>query len=220
MHYGTFILRIWGEDYAGNLNNSYLTFTILYSGDPGGGGGGVAEPEVILIYENRTYCGDGVCQELNDIGLAENYFTCNQDCPGAVGENLDELIYGLSLYCWDKDPNTACLFETFIMGFTTVELTPEELAEATIYKDGEVCIGEVCERLSGKTLFSNCVDDDLTTPCFWKTNAAILSLFLSGSVLFGLTFVKVKTPGKVGKVNPYRYIGMRLKKGRGKRRKW
>ena len=218
LYYGTFVLQIWGEDYTGNLNDANLTFTTVYGADPGGGGGaaGAAEPEVILIYENNTYCGDGICQELNDIGLAENYFTCNQDCPGAVGENLDILIAGLTSYCWDKDPNTACLFETFIRGFKGV--TPEELANATIYLDGEVCYKGICERISGKTLATNCFKEGL--PCFWKSNTAFLVLFLGLAIAVAITFMRVQAPGKVGKVNPYRYIGMRLKKGRSRRRRY
>ena len=214
LYYGTFVLRIWGEDYAGNLGDDNVTLITKSSGSPGGGGGVAIEDEG-EEEEERSFCGDGICQlEGNDYGVLENFYNCPSDCPGF---DLDELINSFTIYCWDRDPSTICFFQTL---FATVPGIEEEALEnITIYKDGEVCIGEVCERLSGKTIFSNCVDDDLMTPCFWQTNAAILSLFLSGSVLFGLTFIKVKTPGKVGKVNPYKYVFYQVKK-RGKRRKW
>ena len=183
-------------------------------------------PEVVYIYENKTYCGDLICQNSetgfptgNDFGIQENYWNCQQDCPGAIGENLDEIVYSFTVYCFDDDPSTVCFFTQQLFAALPGLLSPEELVNATIYEDGQVCYKGVCERLSGKTLFSNCVDVDLMTPCFWKSNAAFLVLFLGGTTAFALTFVKLKAPGKTTKkINPYQYVVVSTKKW-GKRRR-
>ena len=212
-----FVLQIWGEDYAGNLNYTNLTFTTHYGGGSGGGGGGggvvipVDEEEAV----NRTFCGDGICQlEGNDYGIIENYWNCNQDCPGAIGENLDELVAGLTFYCWDGDNSTICFFQTLFATVPGVEVG----GNMTVYEDGQVCFKGVCERLSAKTLVENCLSGE--GPCFFNANVGILILFSTATGLFALTFLKVRAPGKTtSRINPYQYIYIRTKRlGRRRRR--
>ena len=212
--YGTFVVQFWGEDYAGNLDDANLTFITYFSG--GGPGGGNGEPIVEEEEEEvpRSFCGDGICQTPNDYDVMEDFWNCPIDCPGF---DFDALIYSFTKYCFDGDPSTICFFTDQL--FATVPGMGEEIVkDKTVYKDGQVCIGEICERLSGKTLFSNCVDADPTTPCFWKSNFAFFVLFLGGSTAFALTFVRVRVSGRREKVNPYRYLQLKVK-GR-KKRKW
>ena len=210
--FGTFILQMWGEDYAGNLDYENLTFTTYFGGSGSSGGGGASvtfeeeeEPEV-----EKTFCGDGTCQEINDYGIRENFWNCNQDCPGF---NLDETVWSFSKYCFDGDNSTICFFQTL---FTTVPGVEVE-ANMTVYKDGQICVGEVCERISGKTLFTNCLDGDLLSPCFFNANLGFLVLFSFGALMLGLSFIKVKVPSTKQRVNPYQYVAISTKKWRKRR---
>jgi hypothetical protein len=103
---GTHTLYIWSTDRAGNTNYTSSTFTV--SSTSGGGGGGGAEPIEIIkeVPSNKTFCGDGICQtEGNDLGIREDFFSCQQDCPGF---NIDSAIF----YCFDSDPNTICIWDS------------------------------------------------------------------------------------------------------------
>ena len=73
-------------------------------------------------------------------------------------------------------------------------------------------MGEICEKLSMKTLVTNCLDGDKDSPCFFNANLGFLVLFGTGASLFAISFIRIKTPGKNKKVNPYYYIVMQTKK--------
>ena len=213
--YGTFVVQFWGEDYTGNLDDANLTFEAYYSGaGPGGGNGEPIEEEEEEEEIEKSFCGDGICQaEGNDYGIKEDWYNCQIDCQPF---DFDALIYSFTKYCFDDDVSTVCFWSQML--FATVPGMGEEIVkDKTVYKDGQVCIGEICERLSGKTLFSNCVDADPTTPCFWKSNAAFFILFLGGSTAFALTFVRVRVLGRREKVNPYKYLQLKVK---GRKKKW
>lgn len=101
-------------DLAGNVvtsnitNRPYLEMYIVMPVGYVSGGGGSTPPKKIYVNvtSNKTFCGDGICQNSgkgNDLGIVEDFYSCSQDCPAA---NLDTLIFG----CFDKDPKTACVF--------------------------------------------------------------------------------------------------------------
>jgi len=61
--------------------------------------------EFNLVLATGTYCGDAICQESgNDLGMKEGFYNCQQDCPAP---NVDTATF----YCFDKDPNTACIWD-------------------------------------------------------------------------------------------------------------
>ena len=209
--HGTFVFQLWGEDEAGNLNYANLTFiTTSTGGGGGGGGGGIPVAEVT---EERTFCGDGTCQIPNDYGINEDYWNCGSDCPGF---DFDALMFAFTKYCWDSDNSTICFWSQML--FATVPGV-EEGSNVTTMKDGQVCFQGVCERFSGKTIFTNCLDGDPLSPCFFNANLGFLVLFGTGIGLFSLTFIKVKSPGAKGRINPYQYVYIKTKKfGRRRRR--
>jgi len=210
---------LWGEDSVGNLDYGNVTWTseLVLGGGPGGGG-----PETIVevfIYENRTYCGDLICQNTetgfptgNDYNIQENYWNCQQDCSGAVGENLDELVFSLTSYCFDNDPSTVCFWVDQL--FSTIPGTniTDGINQTTI-QDGQICFDGTCERISGKTLFTNCLDGDSSSPCFFDANLGLLVLFGTGAGLLVISFIKVKSPVGKERVNPYSYVVLRARKG-------
>ncbi|KKN35396.1 hypothetical protein LCGC14_0784230, partial [marine sediment metagenome] len=210
LFYATFVVQFWGEDFAGNLDDANLTF-IAKSSSAGGGGGGepIAEEEEQIEIPPKSFCGDNLCQlEGNEYGIKENWYNCQQDCKPF---DFDALIWSFTKYCFDRDPSTVCFFTQQL--FATVPGIGEEVAEnITVYEDGQICFEGICERLSGKTLITNCFKEG---PCFWKSNVAFMVLFLGGAGLLGFSFVKIRAPGKKVKVNPYQYVAIRYK-----RRKW
>ena len=93
-----------------------------------------------------------------------------------------------------------------------------EGANITTFENGQVCFNEVCERFSGKTVFTNCLGGE--GPCFFDANLGVLVLFGTGAGLFAVSFLRIKSPGEVKEVNPYKYVVLRAKKfgRRGRRR--
>ena len=179
------------------------------------------EPKIIYIPENKTYCGDLICQrEGNDYNIKENFWNCAQDCPGAIGENFDELIYSFFNYCWDKDPSTVCFWTQQL--FST---TPGVGINRTISCGDNICGGpenfinckEDCGGFNVNAVLTNCSDDDPTTPCFWNTNLAIYVLFGGFGGLLALSMIKIKVSGERKKVSGFGYIKLKYKKTR---RKW
>ena len=206
--FGTFVLQIWGEDYVGNLDYENLTFTTYFGGPGSGGGGGITTTieEEINVTE-KTFCGDGICQkEGNDYGIKENFYNCANDCPGF---DFDEFIWSFSRYCFDNDTSTICaftqLFATAPMeGFNvTVAVCGDGVCEPSENVFG--CQDD-CGKLSGKTLISQCFDNDSTTPCFWSSNLSYLILFFGGSGILLVSVTKIKFPGEKKKVSPYNYV--------------
>ena len=209
--YGTYVFQLWGEDKAGNLDNKYLTFTTRAT--PPSGGGGAAPSVEGEEEEEKSFCGDGLCQpEGNDYGINEDYWNCASDCPGF---DFDALMFSFTKYCWDRDNSTVCFWSQML--FATVPGV-EEGANVTTIEDGKVCFMGVCERISGKTIFTNCLDGD-PNPCFFDANLGFLVLFGTGIGLFAVSFIKLKSPGEVKKINPYKYVYIRAKKFGKKRRR-
>ena len=180
-----------------------------------------SEPTIIYIPENKTYCGDLICQkDGNDFDVKENYWNCIQDCPGAIGENFDELIYSLTKYCFDKDPSTICFFTqqlfsvTLGIGENLTISCGDNLCEA-----GENFIN--CEQDCGgfnlDTMLKGCFDDDKFTPCFFNTNLAIYVLFGGFGLFLALSMIKIKAPGERRKVSTIQYIKIKLKKRKRRR---
>ena len=154
----------------------------------------------------KTFCGDGTCQETNDYGISENFWTCNQDCPGF---NFDEFIWSFSTYCLDGDPSTTCVFTQLFAA------APSEGMNVTVAVCGDgVCepsenvfgCTDDCGKFSGKTLISQCLDNNPTTPCFWSSNLSYILLFFGGAGLLIVSFAKIKIPGERKKVSPYGYV--------------
>lgn len=191
----------------------------------GGAGGGPAPvPEIITIISNKTFCGDLICQSQgNDFGIYEDFYSCPGDCPGV---NLDILLSGFYdsfiRYCFDSSPSTICLnpflkWLPFIISSIGENYIEAPREGETIYDNGQVCKGKVCEPLSGKTLIGNCFKDG---PCYWDTSAAIYLLFFLLIILIVLSFVRIKKPGSKEKTNPYGYVVLRIKEiGKGRRKK-
>ena len=205
--HGTFVIQIWGEDKAENLGDANLTFTTRAIGPTTSGGGST----FVVSEDKKTFCGDLICQEPNGYGVIEDFWNCPQDCKGF---DLDALVFSFTKYCLDKDPLTICFFTQTL--FSTVPGVGEESLQEnmTFYREGQVCFGEICGRLSGKTLFTNCFKGG---PCFWQSNTAFLSLFGFGALVFGISFVKIRAPGITKKVSPYQYISIKYRK---RRKKW
>ena len=216
--FGTFVLQIWGEDYAGNLDHSNVTFITYYSGPGSGGGGGITttigeeeEPEV-----DKTFCGDGICQlEGNDLGIKEDWFNCNQDCEPF---DFDAFIYSFSKYCFDGDPSTVCAFTQLFSA------TPMEGFNVTVAVCGDgVCepsenvfgCPDDCGRLSMRTLLQNCISGE--GHCFWSSNLSYILLFFGGTGLLIMSFAKIKFPGEKKKVSPYDYVVKRFGRKKGRR---
>ena len=194
--YGTFTFQLWGEDLAGNLNQSILTFTTQATGTPPGGGGGTPEPD---DDEDKSFCGDNICQkEGNDFGLVENYWNCQVDCVG--GGALDDLFSALFSNCFDDDPNTLCFW---IQGFGIEEIESSEVV--------------MVEKINIETLLTNCLDDDKFSPCFWNTSMAVYLLFGGFGLFLALSTIKIKAPGERRKVSTIQYIKIKLKKRKRRR---
>lgn len=145
--YDTYNLTIYALDLAGHENSStktFLTAEIVIGG--GGGGGGSLAEKLVLVPSNRTYIGDGICQNPqngfpngNDDGVVEDFYNAPNDCPGF---NIDSTIFN----CFDKDSSTACIWDQglakyvgLFMGiiiallmFTTVE-EPKTKKQVAIY---------------------------------------------------------------------------------------
>ena len=158
----------------------------------------------------NSFCGDGFCAPLNYYGLKEDFYSCQMDCKPF---DLDALVFSFTKNCWDKDPSTTCVF-----GIGNVKI---EQKDKTIFRDGEVCLNEVCERLSGKTMITNCFGNK-NLPCFWDTDTAIISLFIIGVILIVVSFVRIKSKDVPGKrISPYTFIFLAIKKRRKrKKKKW
>jgi len=194
------------HDKAGNTNSTirliYIDTDNPACGSPGrlgGGGGGYEEPP-----EERSFCGDGICQpEGNDRGLEENFWNCPQDCQGF---DFDALIYALTKYCFDKNESTPCFWT---QGFGTE--TPSICGDNICSKDENFWVCEEdCGGLNFETLAINCLDDDESTTCFWDTNLAFYVLFVGFAGFLALSFTRVKVAGK--KVSIPSYIKIKTKK--------
>jgi hypothetical protein len=60
-----------------------------------------------LVLATGKYCGDGICQGKtpgNDLGVLEDFFTCQEDCPGF---QVETTIF----YCFDNNPDTYCIWD-------------------------------------------------------------------------------------------------------------
>jgi len=162
------------------------------------------------IESNKTFCGDGVCQEEgNFYGIKESFWNCPSDCKSA---DLDEFFYYFTKNCWDNDPNTTCLF-----GFGN-----KKVEEVT------VCGDEVCEGLESpfnckidcgnfgidKLIGKSCSDNDSLTYCFWgsKESSSVLAILIILLPIF--TMLKIRLPGSRVKTTLYRYLKVKIKSRR------
>lgn len=173
-----YVFHFYALDNAGNSNYLNSSFTIS-TGIGGGGGGGEEIIVEVPVYSNKTFCGDLICQTPNDFGVIENYWNCNQDCPGAIGENLDELVYSISKYCFDGDPSTVCFFTQQL--FSTIPGPEDELIT--------ICGDDLCE---GKESVFSCPTDCGT---FKEKIMDNLLIILLG--ILGIVFILVKYIGRV-----------------------
>lgn len=217
--YDTFTFQLWGEDKLGYLNNSEFTFTTIPT-VPTNGGGGTTEVIVeVIVPDNRTFCGDGICQfDGNDLGIREDWFNCNQDCEPF---DFDAFIHSFTIHCFDGDPSTTCFFSIL---FGTVPIGDPALEEFAVCGN-QICeitespwsCPEDCGRINIDTLVTGCFDDDEFTPCFWSTNTAYLILFSFGGLIFALSFAKIRLPGIRKKTTPYSYVRLNIKK---RKKRW
>ncbi len=149
----------------------------------------------------------------------EDFWNCPSDCEGF---DFDALIYSFTKYCWDNDASTICFWTQMIFSavpigenVTIIEaVCGDSLCEAN---ENFMNCKEDCGGFNIDTLVSNCFDGDDSTPCFWKTNLAFVGLFGLGAMMLGLSFVRIRAPGKTKKVSPYKYVVLKYK-GRKKRR--
>jgi hypothetical protein len=178
--YGTYSINFTITDLAGNFNSSKIYVT-TYQTSSGGGGGSTIITITENVTINRTLCGDGICQfEGNDFGVKEDYWNCQADCPGAIGENLDNLVYFITKYCFDKDPETLCFWTQGFSVSVQDRIKAEEEKNKTICGDS-ICQAnenpfsceEDCGKFSTDMFFNNCKGKDNSAPCFWKMNLAI-----------------------------------------------
>ena len=188
-----------------NTNTDSASFGCIGTVPIWGPGGGEAKGLANITEERGTFCGDGICQALNDYGFQEDFYSCQMDCQPF---DFDALVFSFTKNCWDGDPSTICVW-----GFGNIKIEGE-----TIFENGEVCINGVCQRLSGKTIITNCFKDDKDSPCFWDTDESKFFLFILLLIIVILSFVRVKAPGKKKKVSPYKYVFLRSKELRKLRR--
>ena len=76
---------------------------------------------------------------------------------------------------------------------------------------------EDCGKFSVDTLLDNCIDGDITTPCFWNQSIAWLMLFGGGAMILALSTVKFKVNGEKGEISPYSYVKLKYKKRKRRR---
>lgn len=219
LYYETFVVQLWGEDYAGNLGDANLTWTSYTStGGGGGGGGGGATVLEDEEEEEKSFCGDGICQSIlegyptgNDYGIIEDWYTCNQDCPGV---NIDEGIFSFTKYCLDGDPTTHCIFSSLFsiggVGNVTTAVCGDGIC--TSLENPFNCQND-CGKFSIKS-FTGCLDDSEDTYCIFKSNISYVFFFIL--ISFGLTYstVKIKSPGSEKKISLNKYIKIKLRKRR------
>jgi hypothetical protein len=229
LYYGTFTLQLWAEDYTGNIGGTSTTWTSIDNSVAGGSGGGGTVFILVnrTILENRTFCGDLICQyEGNDFGIKEDFWTCQQDCPGAVGKNIDTFFYYLINYCFDKDPDTLCFWTQGLSSVAIQErIKDEEESNLSVCGDG-ICSSvdesifncqKDCGKISIKTLVGDCFDKDKATACFWSGKVGMNIFFFVGGAFILSYFIKIEDKKTKKKVNTYKYIALKLK-GVSKRR--
>jgi len=153
----------------------YLDYPGLSSSSPG--------DEVIEVIEEtiieRTFCGDNICQELNDYGIHEDWYSCPSDCEGSIGTNFDEIVYSFTKNCWDSDNSTICFWTQQL--FSRIPGPEDELIT--------VCGDDLCEK--NENCF-NCQEDCGT---FKEKIMDNLLIILLG--ILGIVFLSVKYIGRV-----------------------
>lgn len=170
----------------------------------GGGGGGSS---TTVIESNKTFCGDNICQkEGNTFGLKENFYNCPSDCKG--GFNLDELIYSLTKYCFDKDDSTTCFWYS-----STKEDNFNCGDGLCLSSENSFNCEQDCGNINFQTLFSNCIDGNNSTPCFWDSSLAAWTILILLAIIIIILLTKVKTKENK-KIPLYSYVGYKLKKRR------
>lgn len=194
-NYGNYNLTIYGNDTSDNENSNTSLFTVSSNVIPPGGGGGPA-PAVVLT---KTFCGDNICQKPNEYGLIEDFYNCPNDCPSSF--DLDEFIFSLTKYCWDKNPQTSCFWESIFQGQGLFSIS-----------NPGVNITTNMTTFSGKvnvdTLVVNCIKGK--NDCFFETGAGAIVLFIIIALI--ATFFMLK-PFKVGnkKYNVPKYVVYKVK---------
>lgn len=203
-----YVLNLKGNDSFGNLRSVSSSFIVDTGGGPGptGGGGGGAAPEP----EVASFCGDAVCQTPNSFGINENFFTCPTDCPGA---DLDQLFDSFFGNCFDNLPESICFWSQGSGVGNQTAVCGDNVCQAP--ENSFSCTGD-CGAINGQTLFTNCVDDDEFTPCFYNQNLFYYILFGGLAGALALSTIKIKSPS--GKKQPIQKVLRARFKRRRKRR--
>ncbi len=199
--YSSHTLYVSGVDKAGNVETEQSDFSLVSdTGSTGSTGSSSSGDEEEEPAPTLTFCGDNTCQsEGNDYGVQENFYTCPQDCQGT---NLDDIFSAFTIACFDNDPSSIC-FWTQGVGATGTFST--------------VGIGPV--PFNVETSFINCFDTDNENVCFWETDIAIYILFFVIVIAIVLSLLKVNNPSGSGKVSIPRYVKVKIKRRKWKRRR-
>lgn len=156
--YGTYTLYINATNVGNHTASASQIFTLTPSSpSPSGGSGNNNNPSenqtLNLCKGNQTtncgFCGDGVQESPNSLGVYEDFYNCPQDVPGL---NIDSFINDITINCFDKNINTICFWT---QGISSLEsASPFTLKSATI----------------------GCFDNSGT--CFWTSKFGLLVLFV------------------------------------------
>jgi hypothetical protein len=202
--FGSYSLIVYSNDTSGNENSSTISFNVSQSSyfSPTSSSKTVTQ----FVNVTKTHCGDLICQHPNDMGVDENYWNCQQDCPGQINENLDTLVAGISVYCWDKNTDgtpkteTVCLWSTMFSTVQDINATAQSLTPA----------------INLDTLILNCFSKDKNNTdkqCYWDSSTSIIVIFLALIIVF--VFLTIKVPSGEGKkVGLPKYFVTKLKKKR------
>ncbi|MFA6074113.1 MAG: Ig-like domain-containing protein, partial [Candidatus Woesearchaeota archaeon] len=200
--YGTYTLRVYAEDKAGNeIYSEQIFVTSASSGGtiPTGGGGGGSTINTTI---SKSFCGDGLCEPINGFLQKEDFYTCPNDCTSPI--NLDEWFNTLLKNCFDSDESTICLWTSIIGSISNPTVGPSTSFTGQYNLD---------------TLLMNCFskDENINKQCVWKTSTGGI-IFLVGFVLiFILMTLKIPTKGKSKTTIPKYIIYQSKKIGKRKR---
>lgn len=109
--FASYTLWVYVNDSAGNINNTFSSFTTSASSPPaptGGGGGSLPLPTT-----DFGFCGDLICQDGtgNTTNRGETFYNCPEDCAVRFtleNFNLDTVL----LNCLEESTSNECLWKT------------------------------------------------------------------------------------------------------------
>jgi hypothetical protein len=189
------------------VNSEHSSCTVAPVTPPGGGGG---TPPPAEPTPEKTFCGDNICQGPqtgfplgNDYGQIENFWTCNSDCP--TGFDFDQLFYMFWKNCWDKSPETVCIWS---QGFSITSMENITCGDGVCDKtESALSCSSDCGTFNVNYL-TNCATGE--GPCFFSSNLFWYVLFgLIGAVLI-ISLIQVNT--SEGKKSIGGYVVLKTKK--------